>query len=149
VTTGGGIRLGFPLTEYWQFGTRYNLYRDRVSLDPATFFTNGVCDPLKAGQYLCDEVGKRTTSQVGYSLLFNNTDGVHPTRGQNFVLSQDFAGLGGDVRYLRTRANATKYHGLGGGWVFSGHAEGGYIHALQAAPGPDRDAIRLTDRFFD
>ena len=64
------------------------------------------------------------------------------------VLTQDFAGLGGDVRYVRTRADATKWHGFGGGWILSGHVEGGYIAPLQSAPGEGRDAIRLTDRFF-
>ena len=65
------------------------------------------------------------------------------------VVSQDFAGLGGDVRYIRSRATGTKYWGiLGGSWVLSAHAEGGYIYPLEKAPGPGRDAIRITDRFF-
>jgi len=34
-------------------------------------------------------------------------------------LSEDVAGLGGDVKYIRTRANATKYHSFGGGWILS------------------------------
>jgi outer membrane protein insertion porin family len=55
--------------------------------------------------------------------------------------------LGGDVKYLRTRADATKFHSFGS-WIFSAHAEGGYIKALQKSPGPGQDAIRLTDRFF-
>jgi len=29
------------------------------------------------------------------------------------------------------------------------HAEGGYIHPLQSSPGPGRDAIRISDRFFN
>ena len=148
LSTGGGLRLGFPLTEYWTFGTRYTLQQDKVSLDKSTFYTNGVCDPLKAGRYLCDEIGTRLTSSVGISTLFDDTDGIHPTRGQRLTLSEDFAGLGGDVRYLRSRADATKYMGFGAGWIFSIHGEGGYIKALQSAPGPNRDAIRLTDRFF-
>ena len=148
VSTGGGLRTGFPLTEYWSVGTRYNLVQDKISLDRSSFYTNGVCDPLKAGQYLCDEVGTRTTSSVGYSTIYDNTDGIHPTRGQRLTFSQDIAGLGGDVKYGRIRGDATKYHGFGGGWIFSAHAEGGYIKAFQAAPGPFRDAIRLTDRFF-
>ena len=32
--------------------------------------------------------------------------------------------------------------------MFSAHAEGGLIKALQKSPGAGRDAIRLTDRFF-
>jgi outer membrane protein insertion porin family len=156
VSTGGGLRTGFPLTEYWNFGGRYSLVQDRVELDKSTFYTDpdgtgplpAACDPLKAGRYLCDEIGSRLTSSLGYSTLYDDTDGVRPTRGQRAVLSQDFAGLGGDVRYLRTTANATKYKGFGAGWVFSVHGEGGFIKALQKSAGPGRDPIRLTDRFF-
>lgn len=147
--TGGAVNLGFPITEYLTFGTRYSLSQDKVTLDKATYYTNGQCDPLKAGRYLCDELGNRLSSVVGYSILYNDTNGIHATHGQQFSISQDFAGLGGDVRYLRTQAVAAKYHDLGGGWVLSGRAEGGYIKALQSSPGPGQDPIRLTDRFFD
>ncbi|HWU93495.1 MAG TPA: outer membrane protein assembly factor BamA [Sphingomicrobium sp.] len=154
LSTGGVIRTGFPVTEFVSIGTRYSLVQDKVSLDKATFYSPDPvtgelkCDPLKAGRYLCDELGTRLTSSVGYTALFDNTDGVRPTRGQRMALSQDFAGLGGDVRYIRSQANATKYWGFGGGFVFSAHAEGGIIEPLQASPGPGRDAVRLTDRFF-
>jgi outer membrane protein insertion porin family len=156
LTTGGGLRMGFPLSEYWTFGTRYTLSQDEISLDKSIFYTDPdgtgpeppVCDPLKAGRYLCDEVGTRLTSLIGFSTIYDDTDGIRPTRGQQLSFSEDFAGLGGDVRYIRTSLNATKYKGFGAGWVFSVHGEGGYIKALQSSPGPGQDAIRLTDRFF-
>jgi outer membrane protein insertion porin family len=150
LSTGGGLRLGFPLTEYLSFATRYTLTADRITLDKGTFYTNGVCDPVKAGQYLCDEVGTRTTSLVGYSVVQNSTDGIHPTRGSTIIFSQDFAGLGGDVRYIRQTIDATKYKKVFGDWVFSVHGEGGYIHALQSSPAnrPSKDPVRLVDRFF-
>jgi outer membrane protein insertion porin family len=156
LSTGFGVRTGFPLSEYWNFGTRYLLSNDKITLDKSTFYTDpdgtgpqpAVCDPLKAGTYLCDEVGSNLTSLVGYSTLYDDTDGIHPTRGQQLTFSQDFAGLGGTVRYLRTQAFATKYHSFGN-WIVSLHAEGGYIHALESAPGPGRDAIRISDRFFN
>jgi outer membrane protein insertion porin family len=106
------------------------------------------CDPFKAGSYLCDEVGKRLTSSIGISTIYDNTDGIHPTRGQQATLSADFAGLGGNVRYARAQVYATKYHSFGS-WILSVHGEGGYIKALESAPGPGRDAIRITDRFFN
>ena len=150
LSTGGGLRMGFPLTEYLTFGARYTLTADDITLDQGTFYTNGVCDPVKAGQYLCDEVGTRTTSLLGYSIVQNSTDGIHPTRGSQVIFSQDFAGLGGDVRYLRQTIDATKYKKVFGNWVFSVHGEGGYIHALQSSPAdrPNKDPIRLVDRFF-
>jgi len=156
VSTGGGLRLGFPVTEFTSFATRYNLSQDKITLDKTSFYTDPdgagplepACDPLKAGRYLCDEIGSRITSLLGISAVYDNTDGIRPTRGQRILFSQDFAGLGGDVRYIRTRIDATKYRGFGGGWVASAHGEGGYIQALQKSPGAGRDAIRLTDRFF-
>ncbi len=157
VSTGGALRMGFPLTEYWSFGGRYTLVSDQISLDQATFYTDpdgagplpAVCDPVKAGRYLCDEIGSRLTSLIGLSTIYDDTDAIHPTRGQRFSLSADFAGLGGDVRYVRTRIDGTKYKSIGGGWIFSAHGEAGWIVPLQSSPGPGRDAIRLTDRFFD
>ncbi|WP_308517925.1 outer membrane protein assembly factor BamA [Sphingomonas flavescens] len=148
-STGGALRFGFPITEYWSFGGRYSLSNDKLSLDKNTFYTNGTCNPDLAGRYLCDEIGTRLTSLIGVSTIYDDTDGLHPTRGQRLSLSQDFAGLGGDVRYLRSRVDATKYRSIGGGWVVSLHGEGGFIAPLQKSPGPGRDAIRLTDRFFD
>ncbi|MET1112516.1 MAG: outer membrane protein assembly factor BamA [Allosphingosinicella sp.] len=157
VSTGGGIRGGMPLTEYMQLGLRYGLNFDNVTLDQATFFTDpdgagplpAACDPLRVGRYLCQAIGKRTTSSIGYSLLYDSTDNrLRPTRGQRFTINQDFAGLGGDVKYLRTRANAAKFWNVGKGFIFSTSIEGGYIHSFENSPGPDQDPIRLTDRFF-
>ena len=97
---------------------------------------------------MCDEIGRRLTSSLSYSMIFDNTNGIRATRGQRITLGQDFAGLGGDVRYIRSRLDATKYFQLPAGFVFSAHGEGGYIHPLQKAPGVDRDPVRITDRFF-
>jgi outer membrane protein insertion porin family len=154
-STGGALRMGFPITEYWSFGGRYTLEWDDVTLNKSSFYSpnpvTGVleCDPIKAGRYLCDEIGNRLTSMLGFSTVYDDTDGVHPTRGQRLTWSEDFAGLGGNVRYIRSSLNATKYHGIGGGWVVSLHGEGGYIHPLEKAPASGADPIRLTDRFFD
>jgi outer membrane protein insertion porin family len=157
VSTGFGIRGGMPLTEYMQLGLRYGLNFDNVTLDRSTFFTDpdgagplpAFCDPLRVGRYLCDAIGKRTTSSLGYSLLYDKTDNrLRPTRGHRFTLNQDFAGLGGDVKYLRTKANAAKFWSVGSGFIFSTSIEGGYIHSFEKSPGPDQDPVRLVDRFF-
>jgi outer membrane protein insertion porin family len=156
VSTGAGLRTGFPLSEYWNLGGRYLISQDNITLDKSTFYTDpdgsgplpAKCDPFKAGTYLCDEIGKRLTSLVGISTLYDDTDGIHPTRGMQLTFSQDFAGLGGDVRYLRAQAYGTKYHSFGN-WILSVHGEGGYIKALEKAPGLGRDPIRITDRFFN
>jgi outer membrane protein insertion porin family len=157
VTTGGQLRTGIPLTEYMLLAVRYGLNQDNVSLDQTSFFTDpdgtgplpAACDPLLAGRYLCDALGTSITSSVGYSLAYSNlNNSVRPTRGHRFTVAQDFAGLGGDVRYLRTRINAAKYWQVAGKFIFSINAEGGYIRSFQNAPRPGADPVRLIDRFF-
>jgi outer membrane protein insertion porin family len=152
-TTGFDLRTGVPINEYLYAQLRYTLSLDNITLDQNTFFSdldgNGTveCDPILAGRFLCEAVGKRTTSSLGYTLAYDDRDNrLRPTRGQSVSFSQDFAGLGGNVRYLRNRLNANKYWKLSdGGFVFSLAAEGGYVLPLQKINGV-KD-IRLTDRF--
>jgi outer membrane protein insertion porin family len=154
VTTGGQIRAGLSLTEYMILALRYRLNFDEISLEESIFFSPDesgqlVCDPLLAGRYLCDALGNRITSSVGYTLAYDTLDNrLRPTRGHRASISQDFAGIGGDVRYLRTEARAAKYWRLGGGFIFSTSLEGGYVHSFEEARGPGADPVRLTDRFF-
>ena len=148
VSTGGQIRTGIPLTEYLSMALRYGLSYDQVSLDQATFYTNGTCDPLLAGRYLCEAVGNRLTSKVGYSVVYDSTDNpIRPTRGERYTLNQDVAGLGGDVHYIQTRATAAKFWRPFGNYIFSINLEGGYIKSFDKGVG-DQDPVRLVDRFF-
>ncbi len=164
-STGFQVRLGVPITEYISASLRYGLSFDNVTLDRGNYYTdrnnNGIlgeqsidtCDPLRAGRYLCDAIGKRTTSSLGYSLIYDRRDNrIRPTRGQSVVLSQDFAGLGGSVKYLQTRIDADKYFPLGSGFVFALSAEGGYILSLEKqrrdADGNALEKVRLVNRFF-
>lgn len=148
VSTGGQVVLGVPLTEYWTASGRYSLTHDSVSLDENTFFTNGACDPLKAGRYLCEAIGKRWTSAVGLSLIYDSLNSrLRPTAGQRLVLTSQFAGLGGDVKYLRGSFDGDKYWNVGGGFILSAGLEGGYIHSLEDGR-PGVDPVRITDRFF-
>jgi outer membrane protein insertion porin family len=141
-TTGFQVRAGVPLTEFTSLALRYGLSLDNVSLDKNTYYFNGQCDPLLAGRYLCEAIGKRTTSSVGYSWVFDNLNNrIRPSAGHRIVFSQDFAGLGGSARYIRSTINAKKYWGLGKGFVFSVGGEGGWIKGLG-------QQVRLTDRFF-
>ncbi|MCP3736519.1 outer membrane protein assembly factor BamA [Sphingomonas sp. RP10(2022)] len=149
VSTGFQVRTGVPLTEYWSLAGRYGLSYDEVSLDQGTYFTNGVCDPLKAGRYLCEAIGNRWTSSAGYSLIYDSLNSrLRPTAGQRLSFSQDFAGLGGDVKYIRTRLEGSKFWNVGSGFIGSIVGEGGYIHSLEGSRGEGIDKVRITDRFY-
>jgi len=149
VSTGFQLRTGVPLTEYWQLAGRYQFSYDEVGLDENSFYTNGRCDPLKAGRYLCDSLGNRLTSAVGYSLIFDSLNSrLRPTAGQRFVFSQDFAGLGGDVKYIRSKLDFSKFVNLGSGFIGSFVGEGGYIKSLEKSRGEGIDKVRINDRFY-
>ncbi len=106
---------------------------------------------------ICDEVGVRTTSSIGQSLIYNSLDnGQRPNRGQRFIFSQDFAGLGGSVKYLRNTVQYDYFVPVVGRWVLRLGAEGGHIttwgrttekNIAQEVVPTDR-RIRLNDRFF-
>lgn len=150
VSTGFQVGTGLPLTEYWTLSGQYRLSQDNVTLDQASFFTNGACDPVKAGRYLCEAIGNRLTSAVGVGIAFDSLNSrLRPSRGQRVSLNLDFAGLGGDVKYGRAVANAAKYWGIGrSGFIFSLTGEGGYIHSFEDSRGPGIDKVRITDRFY-
>jgi outer membrane protein insertion porin family len=148
-TTGFQLRLGVPLTEYASLIGRYTLNFDNVTLDPATYYTDGACDPALAGRYLCDSIGKRTSSILGASLVYDTLDNrARPTRGTTASVSADFAGLGGTVKYARFRLNAARYFPLGKGFIFSLSGEGGAIKSLASRNVAGSDDVYLTDRFY-
>ncbi|MDQ8754831.1 outer membrane protein assembly factor BamA [Sphingosinicella sp. LHD-64] len=156
VSTGGQVRAGVPITENLSLALRYGLSYDEVSLNEALYFTDpdgtgplpSQCDPLLASRYLCDSLGNRLTSSIGYSLVYSTlNNAVRPSRGHRVLLSQDFAGVGGDVTYLRTRASAAKYWNVLGNFIFSLSAEGGYIRSFEDGA-PNVDPVRINDRFF-
>ncbi|MES3154480.1 outer membrane protein assembly factor BamA [Sphingomonas faeni] len=149
VSTGFQLRAGVPLTEFWSLSARYGLSYDEVGLDQSTYFTNGRCDIQLAGRYLCEAIGNRWTSSIGYSLIRDTLNSrLRPTAGSRFSFSQDFAGLGGDVKYIRTRAEGAKYWNAGSGFILSALGEGGYIRSLEGSRGAGVDRVRITDRFY-
>ena len=149
ITTGFQLRVGVPITEFLSFAGRYGINYDEVTISREEFFVDDQCSPLLAGRFLCDAIGNRTTSSLGYSLVFDNLNNrLRPSKGQRLVLSQDLAGLGGSVKYLRTRIDGAKYFNPFGKFVFSLAGEAGYILPYGKGRGPGNDKIRLTDRFF-
>ena len=144
VSTGFQIRTGFSITEFWAASLRYGLSFEDIGLDENVFFSNGKCDPLLAGRYLCEAIGKRTVSSIGYSIIYNNlNNNIRPSAGQRFTFSQDLAGVPTGVKYLRSRLNYDWYYNLfNSGLVLNLGGEAGLIF------GYGNSDVLLTDRFF-
>jgi len=156
-TTGFQVRAGIPLTEYVSAVGSYTLNLDDITLDQTQYFSSRQnpptleCDPLLAGRYMCDALGRRTSSILGLSLIYDSLDNrVHPTRGRSASVSTEFAGLGGSVKYARLRLNAAQYYPVGKGFIFSLRGEAGAIRSLDSNGNTTlgSDSVRLTDRFY-
>jgi outer membrane protein insertion porin family len=146
---GAGGRLLFPLSDTDQLGLRYRLRSDNLQLDellPGQTNDGTKTDCSLSGfsrSSLCDQRGERLTSSVGYTVTMNRTnDYLEPTRGFNLNFSQDVAGLGGDVNYLRNEFEGSMYHGFAPGWTLRSRLEIGYIESW------GDEGIRINDRFF-
>jgi outer membrane protein insertion porin family len=87
------------------------------------------------------QAGQTLTSAVGYSLNYNTLDNnKNPTDGLNIDFKQDFAGVGGDVRYLKSAVDAKYYTPLVADIVGLIHVQGGILNSV----GSD---IRMLDHF--
>ena len=128
---------------------------DKQSLiDPATglaFTTNCFADG-EASLAVRRELGQGSvlTSLIGYDLSYNTLDNNrNPTSGVLAVLKQDFAGVGGDVSYLRTTANVRTYYEVFPDVVGFLQLQGGIINGFggNANKGVDATNLRMLDHF--
>ena len=140
VPDANGVRNGLDLIEAAQFAT--NVLGQDLGAD-------GLFNDDEAEQFLIDfdpingaSLGSRTQSIIGYTLGTDSRNSIiRPTRGRAIRFSQDFAGLGGSVRFLRTSASFDNYWTPFSGWTVRLSAEGGYIRGLG-------QPVRIPDRFF-
>jgi outer membrane protein insertion porin family len=148
--TGGSLRASFPLTEAVSMGLTYTLRQDDTTIaEYPVVLSDGVtvvdqCDPLNVSRsILCDQSGKFVTSVASYALNWDKrNDPIKPTRGFDVSLRQDFAGLGGEVKYVRTEIEAGAYRGLARDLTASVTLNAGYISGFGG------DTVRINDRFF-
>ncbi|MBT9445067.1 MAG: outer membrane protein assembly factor BamA [Hyphomonadaceae bacterium] len=158
-STGAGLRASFPVTDSTGIGLTYTFRQDDTQIadsliDLNTDGDNNItttptdlvdqCDIRNLSRpLLCEQEGTFLTSVFGYTFNWDKrNDPVDPTRGFDMSLRQDLAGLGGDVKYLRTEIEATTYYGIFRDVVASFSLSGGYIL------GWGDDTVRINDRFF-
>jgi outer membrane protein insertion porin family len=165
-TTGGQLRLGFPLTEEWSFILRYALFTTEVTIPNTTSQPFNDCTvpipgftPLnpngtpnlnsctlngEATLAIKQAHGTTLTSAPGYTLDYNTVDNLqNPTAGILGEVKQDFAGAGGDARYIRTTGVGKYYYEIYEDVVSVLKIQGGYIWGW----GNERDNLKITDNF--
>jgi outer membrane protein insertion porin family len=122
-TYGGALTLGMPVSEQTAMLWRYSLYDQKVVLAPG-ISPAAVSVPVRQAV----AAGRQTVSQIGNTVTYNTLDNNKlPTSGIRSQLSQDLAGLGGDVRFLRTTADVRYYRSINNDLTGMVRAQGGYV----------------------
>ena len=130
--TGGTLRVGFALTENVWLQPNYTFTHDNV------FDVND-----DASAAIKEAEGEANISSVGYSLSYDaRNNRLNPTRGIYVVLTEDLAGVGGDVNFLRSVVEARGYYPIYEGITLVGRLIGGYINGWG---GQD---VRAVDAFY-
>ena len=86
--------------------------------------------------------GAVVTSLLGYTVAYNTLDNnKSPTSGLYASLTQDFAGIGGDVNFIRSTVDARTYYELMPDIVGVLHLQGGHLS------GWGSNSLRMLDQF--
>ncbi|MEJ0012909.1 MAG: outer membrane protein assembly factor BamA [Bauldia sp.] len=105
-STGGGFRLGLPLTDDLTLQLNYKIDNSSIT------YADGTADCAAApGSSICYfPGGDRLTSSAGYALAYSTIDNRNdPKEGVYLKVAQDFAGIGGSAKYIRSTADARVY----------------------------------------
>jgi outer membrane protein insertion porin family len=120
---GAKLLFGTPLTENLGVQWRYAIYNQDITLRPTTT----VLTPSLAVQQAA-AAGPAWVSATGSTATYSTLDSLKsPTSGVRSQLSQDLAGLGGDVKFLRTTEDVRYYHSINSDLVGMVRAQGGYV----------------------
>jgi outer membrane protein insertion porin family len=133
---GFALRAGYEFTEHLRQVWSYSLVSRTV------FNALGTASP-----FIANQLGQTTLSQVGQVLTLDYRDSrIYPHRGFVAEAGVDFAGLGGDAKFLRTNVNGAYYVPLDS---LTGNADwsikiAGSVGYLNSIGGKDL----IIDRFF-
>jgi outer membrane protein insertion porin family len=129
---GGSLRLGLALSDNLTVGTNYTLMWENVyNVDP------------NASLAVKQIQGTALISSVGYSSIYDTRDNKKkPASGFYIKSTQDLAGAGGDVNYIRSTADLRAYYPLTQDIVLAGRTMGGTI------AGWGGQSVRVVDAFY-
>ena len=128
--TGFTLRAGYELSEHlaqnWSYLFSYDQIFDVKSSSPA----------------VQQQRGNTIKSSISQTLSLDYRDSRFDTReGYLLRLSNEFAGLGGDIFYLKSRFNAGYWLPISDNITLAATAEVGYIHGIG-------QKVRIVDAFY-
>ena len=129
--TGGGVRLGYDLAQDLRQVVGYEYKEVKIE---------NVSDG--ASKYIKEQEGVRSLSQVRQTLTYDKRDNrIDPRTGYLVSMTNDFVGLGGSTRFIRTRLRTGYYVPVFDESVVKLALEGGYVTGIN-------QDLNISDRFF-
>ncbi len=145
-TTGSHLVLGYPLSGYTRLFTGYSYELINVKdinplyLDPAVLAGS----PYLRESLMLDQNGRRIVSKISPSVVFNTVNQpIFPTAGKRLTGSVDFAGVGGNTNYIRTRLEAIWYRPVTARMTLGIRAESQYVR-----PYASTITLPIFEKFF-
>lgn len=131
-TIGGRARFGWNYTDDFYHFARYTLSTAEIkNVKPY------------ASQYVKDEAGRATTSEVGQTFVYDKRDNSINTKdGYYLSFGHDISGLGGDTKYNRFDVNVYDFFTIADYYTFKLFATGGLI------AGYGGKNVRMSDRYY-
>ncbi len=127
---GTNLGVGYRLSTFWSQSFNYKISHEKISHSR-----------VAVSPYVSEQMGTSLTSAVTHSIAYDRRDSVrNPTTGYVANMSNTYAGLGGNVEYLRNSVGAGWFHPLMDEVVLNVNGEVGAMTKL-------RRKIRLADRF--
>ncbi|PBB99805.1 outer membrane protein assembly factor BamA [Mesorhizobium sp. WSM3862] len=115
--TGATIRFGLPITDSISTQLAYNISREKYSIADGCVDANGDYDPSKCtiSDAVLAGIGESpwTKSSVSLGLVYNTIDDMkNPHEGLYVTGTTEFAGLGGDAKWVKVTGRASVYQTL-------------------------------------
>jgi outer membrane protein insertion porin family len=130
--TGGGLRMGYPLSEKTRQVWKYRMEQNEIA--------NVASD---ASRYIREQEGERLTSAVSQRLTYEDLDSRQfPTDGVTSWLDAELAGLGGEAKYVSGKLGGAYYYPISEGWVFNLLGELGAIESYSD------ENVQINERYF-
>lgn len=165
--TGGQLRFTFPITEEFSITPRYSLYTTEIKIpntssrpyNDCSFPIPGITPGAPGSGFAATDNfncltngeatlavkearGSTLTSLAGVTLNYNSLDNYQtPRNGFIAELKPEFAGLGGDSKFLRVAADARYYREIFDDVVGFLRVQGGHVQATEGN-------LRMVDHYF-
>ena len=133
-TYGYNLDFRYKLTEYLSQALSYSFKTNKLSITKSN----------TTSKYILDSIGEFNESIIGQRLYYDKRDNItNPSNGYYLKYLTDFAGIGGDVRYIKNEAGAVQYFPfLDKKLIFKILFKTGAIEAY------NNQKIKLSHRFF-